>query len=74
MRAVNVIMLFSEDRKKILMCKRRKDPYKGLYNLVGGKIEPGEAGLAAAYRELYEETACIGMKYGLCTSWILPII
>ena len=56
MRAVNVIMLFSEDRKKILLCKRRKDPYKGLYNLVGGKIEPGEAGLAAAYRELYEET------------------
>jgi 8-oxo-dGTP diphosphatase len=25
-----------------LMCKRRKDPYKGLYNLVGGKIEKGE--------------------------------
>lgn len=39
------------------MCRRRKDPYLGLYNLVGGKIEPGEVGLDAAYRELWEETA-----------------
>ena len=29
---------------------------QGLYNLAGGKIEPGEDGLAAAYRELEEET------------------
>ena len=41
----------------LLMCRRRKDPYKGLLNLVGGKIEPGEDGLGAAYRELQEETA-----------------
>jgi 8-oxo-dGTP diphosphatase len=33
-----------------------KDPYKGLYNLVGGKIEENEDGYEAAYRELYEET------------------
>jgi 8-oxo-dGTP diphosphatase len=38
------------------MCKRHKQPYKGLYNLVGGKIEPGEDGTNAAYRELKEET------------------
>ena len=38
------------------MCTRRRDPYKGLRNLVGGKIEIGEAGLDAAYRELREET------------------
>ncbi len=38
------------------MCLRRKDPYKGLYNLVGGKLEENEDGLAAAYRELFEET------------------
>jgi 8-oxo-dGTP diphosphatase len=41
---------------KLLMCKRKKDPYKGLYNLVGGKIDIGEDGFSAAYRELYEET------------------
>jgi 8-oxo-dGTP diphosphatase len=38
------------------MCKRRKEPYLGLYNLVGGKIEPGENHLDAAYRELQEES------------------
>lgn len=53
----NVIAVFDNSCKKILMCKRRKDPYKGLYNLVGGKIERSEDGLSAAYRELNEETS-----------------
>jgi 8-oxo-dGTP diphosphatase len=39
------------------MCKRLKNPYKGLSNLVGGKIENGETGIEAAYRELFEETS-----------------
>ena len=38
------------------MCKRTKEPYKGKFNLVGGKVEPGENELRAAYRELFEET------------------
>lgn len=53
---VNVIWVFNPAGDKVLMCYRKKDPYKGLYNLVGGKVEPGEEGLAAAYRELREET------------------
>lgn len=56
MQGYNVIMVYSEDLKKILMCKRKKDPYQGLFNLVGGKIEENEAGLDAAYRELEEES------------------
>jgi len=56
MQGYNVIILYNESESHILMCRRKKDPYKGLYNLNGGKIELGEAGLAAAYRELYEET------------------
>ena len=38
------------------MCKRTKEPYKGMYNLVGGKIEKENDGLNEAYRELKEET------------------
>ena len=53
---LNVIAVFDKSREKCLFCKRRKDPYKGLYNFVGGKAESGEDGLHAAYRELYEET------------------
>ena len=33
-----------------------KNPYKGLYNFVGGKVEYGESSISAAYRELNEET------------------
>ena len=52
----NIIMVYSPDRKRLLMCRRVKQPYLGLLNLVGGKIEPGEDGMDAAYRELLEET------------------
>lgn len=53
---MNVIIVYNPTEDKILMCLRSRNPYKGLYNLVGGKIEPGEEGLDGAYRELYEET------------------
>lgn len=56
MQGYNCIMVYNQDCTKLLFCKRMKDPYKGLYNLVGGKIEKDEDGFAAAYRELKEET------------------
>lgn len=57
MQGYNLIAVFNEHADKMLMCKRRKNPYKGLSNFVGGKIEENEDGLEAAYRELEEETA-----------------
>ncbi|CAM3675934.1 MULTISPECIES: NUDIX hydrolase [Paenibacillus] len=59
MQGYNVLMIFSPDMNRLLMCKRRKDPYKGLSSFVGGKIERGESGLEAAYRELAEETGIV---------------
>lgn len=56
MQGYNCIMVYNSDGDKLLFCKRIKDPYKGLYNLVGGKIDKNEDGFAAAYRELKEET------------------
>jgi len=56
MRGYNVIAVFDESADHVLMCRRRKNPYKGLSNFVGGKIEEREDGLTAAYRELEEET------------------
>ena len=53
---MNMIVVFDKDLKKVLMCKRSKEPYKGLYNLPGGKIEKENDGLNEAYRELEEET------------------
>lgn len=56
MKKYNVIVVFDKDMNNTLMCKRTKEPYKGMYNLVGGKIEKDNDGLNEAYRELYEET------------------
>lgn len=56
MQGYNLVAVFSEDCTKMLMCKRLKDPYKGLINMVGGKIEENEEHESAAYRELFEET------------------
>ncbi len=56
MKKLNVIMVFNKEKNKILMCERKKEPYKGKLNLVGGKVEQAEDELHAAYRELEEET------------------
>lgn len=69
MQGYNCIMVYSHDGEKLLLCKRTKDPYKGLYNLVGGKIEKGENGYEAAYRELNEETGIDSNK--ICLSHMM---
>lgn len=56
MKKLNVIIVYDKEEQKILMCRREKEPYKGKYNLVGGKVEDKEDELIAAYRELEEET------------------
>ena len=80
MRGYNVVAVFSPDRKTMLMCRRAKDPYKGLFNMVGGKIERGEDGYTAAYRELFEETGItqddirlvhlMDFSYPLCDEYV----
>ena len=56
MKKMNVIVVFDNKIENTLMCKRKKEPYMGMYNLVGGKIEKENDGLNEAYRELEEET------------------
>ena len=56
MKKMNVIVVFDKNLEKTLMCKRTKEPYIGMYNLVGGKIEKENDGLNEAYREIEEET------------------
>ena len=56
MRKLNLIVVFDKTLNKALFCIRAKEPYKGLYNFVGGKVEKNETNDDAAYRELFEET------------------
>lgn len=57
MQGYNVIVVFTPQMDRMLMCRRKKEPYKGLSNFVGGKIEKGEDGYSAAYREMQEESS-----------------
>ena len=57
MQGYNVVVVFNPQMDRMLMCRRKKEPYKGLSNFVGGKIEKGEEGYSAAYREMQEESS-----------------
>jgi ADP-ribose pyrophosphatase YjhB (NUDIX family) len=48
------IAVFDADR--VLLVRRRHDPFAGRWSLPGGRIEPGERAPDAAARELTEET------------------
>ena len=62
MKKYNLVFVYNKSEDKILMCKREKEPFKGKFNLVGGKVNEKEDELIAAYRELEEETN-ISEKY-----------
>ena len=47
---MNLILVYDLNEEKILMCYRARNPYRGLYNLIGGKVEKGENSKKAAYR------------------------
>ncbi|TMV51973.1 8-oxo-dGTP diphosphatase [Paenibacillus mesophilus] len=49
-------ILFIRQGSKLLMLNRDRAPAKGLWNGVGGKLEPGEAPLDGVLREALEET------------------
>jgi 8-oxo-dGTP pyrophosphatase MutT (NUDIX family) len=51
--AVSIVARFNN---KYALVKRGKEPNKGIWSFPGGKIELGEQSLAAAKRELWEET------------------
>lgn len=57
MQGYNLVVIFTPDLQSVLLCRRKKEPYLGLSNFVGGHIEAGENGYDAAYRELFEETS-----------------
>ena len=56
MKKLNVVIVYNPGESQVLMCKRSKEPYKGMMNFVGGKVEQGESEIDAAYRELFEES------------------
>ncbi|MEO2072649.1 MAG: NUDIX hydrolase [Zunongwangia sp.] len=58
----NVILCKIEDKFKIVLVKRKNDPFKDLWALPGGFVEQDEELAEAAKRELQEETGLIVEK------------
>lgn len=55
----------------VLMLRRRRPPNQGLWNGVGGRIEPHESPLTGCLREVREETgfALRAARYAALVSW-----
>src|SRR5262245_27771815 len=53
-------------RSEVLLIQRGKEgPFRGLWSLPGGRIEPGEAARLAALREVHEETGVVAELAGV---------
>lgn len=51
---------FTEDRRSVLLIRKNRPAWQaGKLNGVGGKVEPGEAPVAAMSREFVEETGLV---------------
>jgi 8-oxo-dGTP diphosphatase len=54
--SVNVVIVSRKPAPRVLLVRRKHDPFAGMWALPGGFIEMDEPLEAAARRELYEET------------------
>jgi len=53
------VLCFLDRDRRFLLLHRRRAPNAGLWNAIGGKIEPGEDPFAACIREVREESGLV---------------
>jgi 8-oxo-dGTP diphosphatase len=66
--AVDIVILTTEDEEiqklRVLLIKRKIDPFKDCWAIPGGHLDEGESLEQAAYRELMEETSLTPEELG----------
>lgn len=56
-KVISYTLICSNDFKTVYLYEKPKAPYRGLYNMIGGKVHVGETIAQAAQRELVEKLA-----------------
>ncbi|MGE5576677.1 MAG: NUDIX hydrolase [Syntrophothermus sp.] len=54
-RAGTICFLEDENKGKVLLLQRNKEPFRGLWTALGGKVDPGEDPVQTIIREMREE-------------------
>lgn len=63
-------LCFIKREEHILLLNRTKPPWQGMWNGIGGKIEPGESPEESIQREVYEEAGLkIDARLKGCVTW-----